>query len=388
MPKRYIITNFAYGFGPFLRTTELALAVNEILFKVTGENFGIIVPWVYGESQKQILLEEFADVLKERPDAIVLDKRIGSELELIFYGERGYEESLKYFHKNHERVVEAVNQYIAKGIIAETFNGEPVPVEKSSIALCVSRAPRVYFDIEPSYYTSFGYVSEILERSLEVPEISSARELREALIPLSRDVEKRHRLHFIADPATFSYLENHQARYAGEILTPPNALPPKDADCAHIERGIYVTITGIPGLERLFAEARQLGFRLYSNKPKFIPDAIRALPHILRCKNIPLHFARAGWGSIWYSLFPGVPFVASKFDSHDDPEIYFNNLCIEKLGLGMVYSGQPLSELLGFTDAYKTAVLRESARIQKTYGTQNGVTYTAEKIADDFLKNF
>ncbi|WP_337289680.1 hypothetical protein [Candidatus Methylomirabilis sp.] len=385
MSTRYIMTNFAYGFGPFLRTTELALATCDILSKGTGETFGVIVPWVYGESQKQILLEEFGDVLKEHPGAIVLDKRVGAELELIFYGEKGYAESLKYYHNYHERVTDDINNYIAKGIITETFDGEPISIERSAISLCISRAPRVYFDIEPSYYTSFGYVSEILERSLEIPEIAPERELCNALIPLSIDVEKRHRLHFIADPATFSYLGERPPRYGSEVLTPPNAFPPKEADCSGIELGIFVSITGIPGLQRLFQEAHQLGFRFYSNKPQFIPGAVRALPRTLRCKNISLHFARAGWGSIWYSQFTGVPLVVPKHDPHDDPEIYFNNICIEQLGIGKVYAGQPLADLLAFSDTYKAAADRQNRRIETTYGTINGIAYTAERIAMDYL---
>ena len=386
IPKRYIITNFAYGFGPFLRTTELGLATGDILSRITGESFGVIVPWVYGDPQKQILLEEFGEVLKERPGAIVLDKRIGSELELIFYGEKGCEESLKYYYNNHERVTDAINQYIPKGIVAETLAGDPVAIGKSAIAFCVARAPRIYFDIEPSYYTSFGYVSEILERSLEVPEISSNRKLREALIPLSIAVEKRHQLHFIADPGTFSYLGERPPRYTSEVLTPPNALPPKVTDCSEIELGIYATVTGIPGRERLYREARQLGFRFYSNKPTIIPDSVRALPHILTCKNICLHFARAGWGSIWYSQFTGVPLVVPKYDPQDDPEIYFNNICVAELGLGVIHNGQPLSELLELTDTYKAATARENARIKATYSTMNGVAYTAERIAKDYIE--
>lgn len=384
-PTRYIITNFAYGFGPFLRTTELALATADMLSKRTRERFGVIVPWVYGEPQKQILLEEFGGILAARPEVVVLDKRIGAELELIFYGEKGYAASLKYYSQNHERVASDINAYIAKGVIAETFAGEPVSIERSSIAMCISRAPRVYFDVEPSYYTSFAYVSEILERSLDVPAVAADRELCESLIPHSVDVETRHRLHFIADPATFSHLGQRPPRYAGEILTPPNALPPKGTNCGEIERGIFVTVTGIPGLNRLFHEARQLGFRFYSNKPQVIPDATRALPHALSCRNIRLHFARAGWGSIWYSQFTGVPLVVPKYDPHDDPEIYFNNECIEQLGLGIIYDGQPLSELLAQTDAYQEAAARENARVEAAYGTMNGVEYTAERIADDYL---
>ena len=383
MVKRFIITNFAYGFGPFLRTTELALATAERLSKKTGEKFSVIVPWVYGEPQKRILQEEFGEVLKLQPDAIVLDREIGAQLELLFYGEKGYEHSLSYFRANHRRVSDAINHMIQNGLTAETMSGEVVSISKSEIALCISRAPRVFFDFEYSYYTSFAYVSEIHERSLALSEFSSDPKLRSSVIPLLTEIEKQHRLHFIADPGTFT--PTTLAR--GAIHTPPNAAPPQFAPLDSDDPGIYVTMTGIPGLERLFQESQQTGLKIYSNKSARIPNSIRALPHVLRSPQIKLHFARAGWGSIWYSLFTGVPLITPPFDPSDDPEIYFNQLCIQELGIGMVYRGQSLPELLAYREPYQNSAVRETQRLLSTYGTLNGVEYTADQIAKDFEGN-
>lgn len=324
-------------------------------------------------------------MLRDQPDAILLDKRIGAELELVFYGEKGYAASLKYFLVHHQRVTDSINDYIANGMVAESFAGEPVSIAQADILLCVSRAPRVYFDIEPSYYTSFAYISEVIERSICEPNVGTDRELSRAVLPITIAVEERHRRHFIADPGTFSYLGARAPRYANEILTPPNALPPKVPSCTDVSTGMFVTVTGIPGLEGLFSEAARIGLRFYSNKPQFIPNSVKALPHVLCCANIKLHFARAGWGSIWYSLFSGVPFVATPFDSKDDPEIYFNNVCIRALGLGVVYEGQPIEELLNLGDSYKRATAAEMCRITRAYGTLDGIAFTAERIANDYI---
>ena len=47
----HIITTFAHGNGPYSRTIDLALAVNQRL----KEKMPIVVPLVYGDRQKKII---------------------------------------------------------------------------------------------------------------------------------------------------------------------------------------------------------------------------------------------------------------------------------------------------------------------------------------------
>ena len=74
---KYIILNFSSGFGPFLRTTELAVAVNNLLAEKLGQRLGIIVPLVYGERQKNIMLEMFGDIINRWPAELVLAEELG-----------------------------------------------------------------------------------------------------------------------------------------------------------------------------------------------------------------------------------------------------------------------------------------------------------------------
>ncbi len=85
MNERALVTNFAYGTGPYLRTTELALAFNDELEARGHERLRIIVPWVYGEKQRSVMLEEFGTHLRQRRDEIVLDPGLGAELKRIFF---------------------------------------------------------------------------------------------------------------------------------------------------------------------------------------------------------------------------------------------------------------------------------------------------------------
>ncbi len=380
----YIVVNFSYGYGPFLITTKLALAVNRILEKRTGKRLGIIVPLVYGEKQKLIMKEEFGDILQKYPDEIVLDKNLGKYLEDIFYGEKKYEESLVYYLKNHQAINSQVNSYFNNGLETETFAGRKIKIKKDQIAFAITRAPRLDFGIRPAYYVSFAYISEILENAKKEKGIDTDKLLFKKLIPIYAQIENNHDLHFIAEPATFFYKKNRIKRFNDEILTPPCTVLPKSADCQPVKKGIYVTITGVSCLEKLFNQARKIKLHLYTNKPKAITGSEKALPKIISCSEILLHFARSGWGSIWLSLFFETPFITLPYDPKDDPEIYFNNLCLKKIGLGKIYNEQPLKELLKYKKEYRESVKKIKKFLITKYGTLDGIEYTAEKIINHF----
>ena len=56
-----ILTNFGAGFGPFVRTLDLAREIRSDLKKELREYIAIVVPWVYGDTQKRIIQEEVAN---------------------------------------------------------------------------------------------------------------------------------------------------------------------------------------------------------------------------------------------------------------------------------------------------------------------------------------
>ena len=162
---KYIIVNFSYGYGPFLITTKIALIVNDIFEQKTGKRLGIIVPLVYGEKQKQIMREEFGDLLQRHPQEIILDRNLGKCLEDIFYGEKNYQQSLIYYLKNYPVINSHIISYFNKGLTGETFAGQQIKIRKCEIAFAITRAPRLDFSIKPAYHVSFAYVSEILEKA-------------------------------------------------------------------------------------------------------------------------------------------------------------------------------------------------------------------------------
>ena len=381
MHKRFIVTNFAYGTGPYLRTTELALAFNDELERRGKERLGILVPQVYGEKQKRIMLEEFSD----RADELFLDETLGKILKSIFYGDKSYEEALGFWADNVRQVSAEANKHLSGKINAVSLSGKPAEIDGKDIVLEINRSPRMRYDIAPSYFTTFGYIAEILENVKNIPEekISVSRDLLAKGIEAADWVESEQGMRAVAYPATFSWQDNYKPRYATEILTPPiSRLYPKNDE--QFEPGIYVTITGIPGLERLYADANRLGIKLYSSDEKSVPGSEKKLPHVIPNSNTILQFARSGWGSVWLSMISGTPLVVPDFDPNDDPEIYFNNLAVEKLGIGIVYRGQQLEEILTEVPKIKANSKKLCDEILKRWGTLDGNQYCAKLFAEDF----
>ena len=387
MSKKYIVTNFAYGTGTYLRTTDLAIAFNAEYEKQTRRRLGILVPWVYGEKQKRVMLEEFEEYEKKHPGEIVLDAKLGALLKSVFYGDASYGEALSGWIKNAKAVSDEARKHLTGLISGETLSGAPVFFSgKESIVVELNRSPRVRYDIAPSYFTSFAYIGEILERSIDIKDIAVSEELFRAGIPVADWVEKNHCIHAIAYPATFSFLDGRGKRYETEVETPPIAPLPK-VDTSKMEKGVFVTVTGIPGLERLYKEARELGLRLYSNDIKVVEGATWALPHVIGNPSMEFQFARAGWSSVWISMVTGTPLFVPEFDSNDDPEIYWNNKSVETLSLGRVYRAESLQELLNDAPKLRGASGVICEEIKKRFGTLDGNQYCASLFVADFLKN-
>ena len=362
--SKFIVTNFAYGNGPYLRTTELALAFNDELEKVGKKRLGIFVPLVYGDKQKQTMREEFGDV----PE-IVFDEKLGEILRGVFYGSVGspqvsgnFQDYLKKWAQSVKGASEKAHKHLE-----ETY-GKDIVVE-------LSRSPRLRYDIAPAYFTSFGFLGEIYEQA-GLKDAAKAADW----------VERDYRIHCLSYPGTFSFLQNRQPRYKTEMETPPIIknleLRMKNEELAE---GIFVTVSGIAGLEKLYAETGKLGLKIYTNDPKVVPGGIKASPDLVGNPNIKLHFARSGWGSVYLSLFSGTPLVVPEFDPSDDPEIKFNNQTIEKLGIGIIYRGQNLDQLLKESEAVKENMQKVREDILKRWGTLDGNKYAASLFARDFL---
>lgn len=386
---KYIVLNFAYGTGPYLRTTELAMAFNNEMEKRGREHLGIIVPWVYGEKQKKVMLEEFSGHENKYPGEILLDRKLGAVLKKIFYGDCSYEEALRKLVGSYKKISAEAHHHLAGKFAVETLGGKKIKIEGGDIGLELSRSPRISYNIAPAaYFTSFGYVEDILEKASAEGKgkIAVKKKLLKRGAKVAGQIESGYKIHCISYPATFSWQKKYIKRYKDEIMVPPIGPVPSQNDEV-INTGIFATITGIPGLEHLYQEVRDLGLKIYSNETKAVPGSIYFSPHIIANNNILLQFARSGWSSIWASMITGTPLVTPDFHPKDDPEIYFNRKAVEALGLGIVYRGQVLDDVLKLSGSIKTAGQKMRDKILKRWNTLDGNSYCAKIFVDDYIKS-
>jgi len=385
----YIILNFAYGYGPFLRATELASAVNDVLEVKTGNRFGIIIPWIYGDAQKKIMKQAYRTHLESHPDELLLDETLGKYLNSIFYGASTYEESLKHFLNNGTAVQNEIHKYISDGLHAVTFNGKKINIRKKDIAFEINRNPRITIPIEKSYYTNFAYASEILERAIDEPDIAVDKKMIEQAIPKFKEIENNNSLYFIFEPSTFTH--NDYADMVGYKIE--NTLPPlergiaEDIDLEITERGIYVTVSGISQVADHYQILHELDLPIYTNVPHLIPGSIEAPPSIISHKNIVLHISRSGWGSIWLSWRTQTPFIALPYDSNDDPEIFFNNRSIQKYGLGEILQRNTLPDIGAFTKRYRKNIEVINKNLMEKHNTLDGTDIISQDIVHHYLRN-
>ena len=383
----YIVTNIAYGTGPYLRITELCIAFNEALIQRGEKPLPFIVPLIYGEKQRKVMLEEFAEYDAKNPRQILLDRRLGELLGSIFYKDSTYEEALEKWVVSADLVTMKIREYLSGLLTVETLSGEVMSVHGADIVLEINRSPRIFYGVAPAYSTSFGYITDILQMAIMEgrDRIDVDPLLLQKGVELASRIESAQTLTTMAYPGTFSWHEDYVDRFGARLVPPIRNLPTYHARSA--EEGVFVTITGIPGLERLYQEAKELGLRLYSNDTEAVPGSIRALPHIIPNSSIKLQFARSGWGSVWLSMFCGVPLVVPEFDSKDDPEIYFNNKAVEAMGIGVVYRGQSLAEILTQGVRLQSQMKSLYATIERRFGSLDGNRASAQLFADHFLCN-
>lgn len=345
-PSPVIVCNPGFGNAPYLQSLGIALAVNDIL----DEPRQIVMPLIYEERQRRITEDEYGTDL-----LIIFDAELGQLYQQLLYKGNGYEAYLKHWLNNVDNVSTAAQAHI------QTMY--------PNVECEIARSPQLKLNQERSYCSLFARQSTILHRAKDIPETKLDPELLEACSQKFAELEKQFTQCFITQPGTFAEVET------GDIAIPLTMSATKaTADVPSISA--YVTVSGIPHLS-LHTE---WSLPLYTNDANRLTGATEASPHILNHPNIAVHFARAGWGSVWASLLSETPLVTPSWDTSDDPEIYYNIERLKELGLCLVYSTQPETEILQWAKEVKPTYAAYKKALEEEYGTLSGNVYMAEKI--------
>ncbi len=388
-----ILTNFAFGNGPYARAIDLAIDINSELVRKGDRKHQILVPWVfslYGDRQRRIIEEEFSAQFGKvitRED-IILDKELGEFLGNIFYKGKDYQEDLANLVTNHAKNEQGFNERLKGKFKAVDLAGNEVTVNGDDIAFEVSHNPKVSTELK-SFYTTIAPFSEILRetaKSVELGELKGFNldTLMDAEV-IANKIEHSQTIMFQPEPFVFSYKAGRGRPY-NEIFTPPFIHLPEPNN-KPIDKGMYTMITGVGDeLGDLFNQVTKFGLKLYY--PPFVKDTKfegdnSYPPSIISNPNILYFYARSGWSSVWHPHMTETPLITPAYKQGDDPEIFFNEKTVKRLRLGVVFhpTDDP-KQVLKEADSLVPNYQEINRKLIGNYGTLDGVTYTARVVTD------
>lgn len=387
---QYLLTNFGCGNGPFLRAVDLAMAVRERLLTRLGnqDEIRVLIPYAYGEKMRTLLGEDYADALGANPSLFVFDEALGLLLKRLLYDGRDFQFTLEALANEYPDVQRLVDEHLSVSFEAVTFGGERVTISPSQMLASVSRNPNVRMGSVLSFYTSIGFLEKIFVRTMEDPSFSYDRVLMEKARQHARSLEDGQALWFQPEPSAFSFETPRDHWRPETIWTSPLFHPPESQTFADdLAPGVYVLVSGIPHLERLYDQVTKYGWTFYANQPLPHLKAARLLhPRFVGHPSIQAVFARAAWNTIWLTNLSRKPLLCPSFLKDDFPEIFFNNKTVEALGLGTILMPDTSVE-----DAVKKSVALQPAiddyysRLRSTYGTMDGLELVASQISKRLL---
>lgn len=385
----HMIATFAHGNGPYARTMDLGIAINDELEGRGEGRLPIIMPLVYGDRQIRIMGEEI-EALGKSPnkmwDEILLDEFYGGILKELFFKAGHYQENLELLLEKQPALEEKLRDYLAGTLEVKTLDGQERRVEGREVEFEISHNPRVATGYKNSFYTTIGFFSEILWSAASEARAGNLdfnpELLDEVKIKIANKIEEDKTHHFMPEPFVFSYRPRRQ-RWREEIFTPPFIHIPNPNN-EQVPKGMYVMPTGIEGLQGLFDSVDKFGMKLYC--PPFGPiegaDNTHT-PEFVANPNIKYQFARTGWSSVWLSHMSETPLIAPAYTQGDDPEIYFNEKSVQALGLAAIFDGKKdPREVLVKTDSLRPRIQEVNQKLRINYGTLDGMNYTARAIVD------
>lgn len=399
----YIATTFAHGNGPFSRTTEWAIEVNNVREERGLPRLPIVVPLVYPGRQERILKEEIAtnvspDFLKEHPYEIWFDREQGELLAKLLFKGASYMENLEVLARNYQTVEDNFKRYLDGKREIELMAKPELDLEileefdLRDAELQLGLNNRIQTWLPNQFYAAGGAgpLDELLERAIYEPRIKINRDVMKSERAIARRLMKDQRLIFSNEPGVFSY-DSFRSLRENERLTPPFIHTPKPDSTELPGRGIYLLMTGIDGVREsgMYDAVTELGMQLFApifstkNLPESIRDKVFELaPSRINNPDVVAQYARAGWSSVWLSHLAEKGFLTPPYNPKDDPEMLFNEEGIRGLKLGVIVGDNPKVSL------EEALVLAEGTgsynnRLFQKYGTLDGINYAAESIANE-----
>lgn len=330
----FLVTQFPAGQDASTQVVRLALAVNREMARRNKERYRILVPWIYGEEQKQRLREICLSENQFDATDILLDERLGGIMSPFLSNESGYAVSIALWVSGWQDASRAVRTHFSGDVTVMTLDGQLETIAQPKIALELHRASRLHFGMALAYQVTSCPLTRLFHAMETTRQpFSLGPELLLAAQKTAEQVERNVVRTFISVPGAFA------------------GIPPLDT--ARTDR------THVP--------------------PLTAPT--------------PINYSAAAFSvttgtadTLWQALLSETPLLLRPFERTDDPEIFFHSEQAVKLGIGRWWKGEPLSDLQTEMDALRPQIRALKDQLWKRFGTEDGVTMAARSIVDDLLR--
>lgn len=392
-----ILVNPAHGNEPYILGTAIAREVSKRLSEQGLGQAKIVVPLMYGDRQRQILMEENVD------DAglIHYDEEFGNILRNILFQNGNYSDHLRQIESHYDDVESMLRQRFSVDTqnfsVRSLTNNEQQTFSPRNIVATIDTAARVTVEA-PHRYFAFPILLTELLREAQKEDLGFSESDMQAVINRMLKVESAYSQVFIPqiNPLSYQHAEDlsKQPTVIGgrsRIYTPAMKSEYERTHGKVPEPGIYVMFSGTGSATKttreLVGTAKEAGLTVYSPPWVDVEGAVKISPDVLTDDNILGVFGRSGWGTGWQVQNLALPWFVAPYEANDDPEIYFNNKTIEALKIGKVLTDSDMTpeKLKGIIGSLSVGVQAVNERIRQQFGTLDGIDFIADAIATDFL---
>ncbi len=227
-----------------------------------------------------------------------------------------------------------------------------------------------------------------------------------------RGIEEQYTQAFIPKVNTLSYqylsddpTKSMEQMYDEELGNQPTvvdgrsrmytpAMKPEMSEETHNEvhdPGVYAMFSGHAAnkeTQAFIAAANDAGLTVYTNPwVKDVEGVSKVSPQALTDPRIVAFFGRAGWGTGWQAQNLAKPWFVTPYEKDDDPEIYFNNLVVQRLRMGKIVDPSKLSvtDLARDITEISPGLRVLNRKIREEFGTTDGIRFIAEEVSKDYL---
>ncbi len=393
-----ILVNPAHGNEPYILGTAIAQGVSKKLAEQGLGRAKIVVPLMYGERQKRILIEENPD----SANLIHFDEEFGRILRDITFQNGDFSSHLQQINHHYDDV-----ESMLKGRFSfdagdfQTRNlasSETQFFSPRNVVATIDTAARVVVEAPNRYFAFPILLTELLGKARDANLGFSDSDMQ-GVISRMLKVEAGYSQVFIPkiNPLSYKYaddLSKQPAEVNGRTRTYTPAMKREySKELGKVsEPGIYMMFSGTGSnaetTRMLTKTAQDAGLTVYTPPWVDIEGSVHVTPEVLNDVNIKAVFGRGGWGTVWQVQNLALPWIVTPYEAGDDPEIYFNNKTIEALKMGKVLTAADMTSerLTEIINNFSVGTQMINEKIKDEFGTLDGINFISRAIADDFIQ--